>query len=92
MSIAGYFIKNRRELRMPIIPTVENKDALGIRVEGPVLTGAKSVEQAHGEDEIRVSSESAILDGILSGKPRSLTPVGGLDPAQRNHLRRPGKF
>jgi hypothetical protein len=87
MCIAGYFLKRRHELRMP-----KNRDSLGIRFDGSVLTGQKSVEFAQREQEISVQSEPGVLDGILSGKPRSLTPVDGLEPARLNHLRLPGKF
>jgi hypothetical protein len=53
MSIAGYFCKRGSELRMP-----KTEDSLGIRYEGAVLTGEKSVEQRQRDDAIRAISHS----------------------------------
>jgi hypothetical protein len=68
-------------------------DSLGIHFDGPVLTGRKSVQQAQREDEIRTlaNPNPGPLAESLHGKPRSLTPPGGLEPAARGILRLPGK-
>jgi hypothetical protein len=80
MSIAGYFQKRTNPLRMPT-----SRDSTGIRYDGPVLTGEKSVEQAQRDDQIRafVDPTPRILEGILSPERQSLTAPGRLDSSQR---------
>lgn len=48
MSILGYFQPRSVELRMP-----KTADSLGIRFEGPVLTGEKSVQQQQQDEALR---------------------------------------
>lgn len=48
MSVLGYFGRRRGELRMP-----KAEDHLGIRYEGPVLTGKMSVELRLKKDGVR---------------------------------------
>jgi hypothetical protein len=47
MSIAGYFARRTAELRMP-----KTADPLGIRFEGPVLSGEKSAQERQRGDAI----------------------------------------
>jgi hypothetical protein len=84
MSIAGYLCKQGRELRMP-----KTAVSLGITFEGVVLNGQESVEQRLREN---ATHSGIVFAGTLSGKPESLTPINGADPAERMHLRLPGKF
>jgi hypothetical protein len=80
MSIAGYFQKRTNPLRMPT-----SRDSTGIRYDGPVLTGRKSVEQAQRDDQIRafVDPTRRILEGTLSPERQSLIAPGRLDSSQR---------
>src|ERR1700733_8681798 len=91
MSISGYLCKPGQELRMP-----RERDSLGIRFDGSVLNGEKSVEQSRNEDAILagpgVPSGGSILSEVLSGKPESPTRTNAFSPAERMHLRLPGKF
>jgi hypothetical protein len=47
MSISGYFERNTTALRMP-----KAADPLGIRFEGPVLTGETSVQERQRDEAI----------------------------------------
>jgi hypothetical protein len=74
MSIAGYFGKEVRQLRMP-----EKADATGIEFEGDVLRGETSVEQARALNEVG-------RDGFKAQLPVYLE-VDDYDPVLHWHCR-----
>ena len=73
MSIAGYLSAGKTEVRM----SGKGSDELGIRFEGAVLTGEKSVEEA-------------LREGAVRGKVSADEYYGGVedyDPVLRFHCR-----
>ena len=73
MSVAGYF-SNTTELRMP-----KGEDVLGIRFEGEVLNGEKSVEDRRRADAISATAHIRPGDTYRSAKD--------YDPVLRAHCR-----
>ena len=75
MDVLGYFGKPFRELRMP-----RGKDSVGIRWDGPVLSGRQTVEGSlRGEPVARVNENSGYVrdeDGRL--KPEIRTRPGAI--------------
>jgi hypothetical protein len=66
MSIAGYFVRRVPELRM----RRELHDKLGIRVEGAVLAGEKSVKERRAEDAVRAGrTEGEFYSGLEDYDP-----------------------
>lgn len=76
MSVCGYFSKGKETL-MP-----KGKDTVGIRSEGPVMTGEKSVEQVRREDAIRSS-----ISKPDAQKRQYCKSVQSYDPVLRFHCR-----
>ena len=69
MSIIGYFEESVAELRMPKTP-----DLLGIRFEGPVLTGEKSVQHRQSDEAIqaaKIGPANRMTSGTLRARPGS---------------------
>jgi hypothetical protein len=81
MSIAGYFSKRTRELRMP------RKDSLGIDFEGAVLTGEKSLQHRQCEEAIAEVGPQATFDPA----GERYETVEDYDPVLRSHLGPPKK-
>ena len=75
MSIAGYLSAGKTELRMP----KESVDALGIRFEGAVTTGARTVEEQLLRDAVRVNMPEDVC----------YENVEDYDPVLRSHCRLP---
>ena len=71
-----YFPKGRGELRMPRSSRFE-RDGLGIRYEGEVLNGEKSVQERRRADELAAARR--IFEGVDG--------VEGCDPVLRFHYR-----
>lgn len=72
VSIAGYFSKQMAELRMP-----KEADKLGIRFNGTVLNGFKSVQHARRDEDIRATAATR----------ETYKSVGAYDPVLRAHCR-----
>jgi hypothetical protein len=80
MSIAGYLVRRGPEWRMRREFRDEaGKDELGIRVEGAVLAGEKSLEERRSEDAVVAGMEG---EEFYSG-------LEEYDPVLRSHCRRP---
>jgi hypothetical protein len=86
MSIVGHFTKDKPDLRMP-----KGKDSVGIRFEGSVSTGQKSVEHALQDDAMRPRPFTLGPGGVLSPSPEPHEKFR-LESALRMHNRLPGKF
>ena len=69
MSIAGYLSAGKPELRMP----KKDCDELGIRFEGPVVTGKKTVDEQ--------------LAGRMTEESNYYQSVDDYDPVLRAHCR-----
>jgi hypothetical protein len=74
MSVVGYLGKGTPELRMP----KEDVDELGVRFEGVVLTGEKTVEEGLKSDVVRRVDECH----------ECYERVEDYDPVLRAHCRR----
>jgi hypothetical protein len=58
MSIAGYLVRRGPVWRMrPALRNDAGEDELGIKVEGPVLAGEKSLEERRAEDVVSAGRE-----------------------------------
>ena len=80
MSIAGYFVRLGPERRMRREFRDEaGKDGLGIRVEGPVLGGEKSLGLRSAEDAVVAGREG---EEFYSGFEE-------YNPVLKSHCRRP---
>lgn len=86
MSIEGYFTKDKPDLRMP-----KGKDSVGIRFEGTVMTGAKSVEHALQDDALRPLPFTIGPGAVISSSTDPHNEFR-LESALRMHNRLPGKF
>jgi len=73
MSIAGYFGSRKPALRIP----KKSSDKLGVRFEGPVVTGEKTVEEQLASDGVRQ---------VLPGD-EYCESVEDYDPVLRAHCR-----
>ena len=81
MSVFAYFERRRGELRMP-----KKTDELGIRWEGPVLSGGKSVEVAIEQDAVR-RMEPGGLQYVDPGTVETVRLGEGMDAVLRAHCR-----
>jgi hypothetical protein len=80
MSIAGYFVRRGQEWRMRReLRDEAGKDELGIKVEGSVLAGEKSLEERRAEDAVVTDREG---EDFYSG-------IEEYDPVLRSHCRQP---
>jgi len=78
MSIAGYFVRRGPEWRMRRdLRDDAGKDGLGIKVEGPVLRGERSLE------------ERSVEEAVVSGREGEefYSAVGEYDPVLKSHCR-----
>lgn len=82
MSVTAYFTKNKPELKMPKSDT--EPDSLGIRYEGPVLSGRVGVQhqlQNHAANSPQTSAQiRALAPGGLTCLPPSAYVHATHDP------------
>jgi hypothetical protein len=77
MSIAGYLVRRGPVWRLrPALRNDTGEDELGIKVEGPVLAGEKSLEARRAEDAVSAGREGEFYSG-----------VGEYDPVLKSHCR-----
>jgi hypothetical protein len=80
MSIAGYLVRRGPEWRMSReFRDDVGKGGLGIKVEGPVLTGEKSLEERRAEDAVVKGGEGEEF----------YSQFEEYDPVLKSHCRRP---
>ena len=80
MSIAGYLARRGPVWRMrPALRNDAGEDELGIKVEGPLLAGEKSLEERRAEDVVGAGREEG---EFYSG-------LEDYDPVLKSHCRQP---
>ena len=80
MSIAGYLVRRGPVWRLrPALRNDAGEDELGIKVEGPVLAGEKSLEERRAEEAVRAGGEEGEFYSELEDD----------DPVLKSHCRQP---